>query len=432
MQNTTIKYTRNMFTHKWDLRFRRLHPIIKIVANISCGIALKSLITALILLVMVSCGSKNEEMQKGNHENEEESNIIELTQAQYDQAGILISKIEKRTIDSGLKVNGVIDVPPQNNISINMPYGGFVKYIDMLPGTKVKKGQLLVIISNPDFIQFQQEYLESQINREYLKADYERQEELYKENVTSSKKYQQAKSIYLSNEARIKTMEERLNLIGFNPAKVRKGEISASVNIYSPVSGSIRDVFTNVGKYINPKDVIMDITNSDDLHVELTVYENDIPQVKSGQRIRFTLANSPDNLREAEVFLVGSDVREDRSVTVHGHLKEKYEDLLSGMYVSAEIGINSDSVWAAPDESIVRFNGKHYVFAYKNKRQEDDQIVHDFEMLEVMKGDSEGGFWEIALVDPFMEISKLSIITKGAFTVLSKAKNSEEGGGHGH
>ena len=49
------------------------------------------------------------------------------------------------------------------------------------------------------------------------------------------------------------------------------------VNIYAPVSGSVREVYTNVGKYIDPEDVIMDVTDAKDLHVELTVYENDIP-----------------------------------------------------------------------------------------------------------------------------------------------------------
>lgn len=389
-------------------------------------------ISALVLLIVISCGTQSEEVQQEHHEDDEAGNSVELTQAQYDQAGIQINKIEKRTIASELKVDGIIDVPPRSNISINMPYGGFIKYIDMLPGTKVKKGQLLAIVSNPDFIQFQQDYIESRINREYLKAEFERQKKLYDENVASAKTFQLAKSAYMSNEARMKTMAERLQLIGYNLSKVRNGEISASVKIYSPVLGSVRDVYTNVGKYIDPKDVIMDITNDEDLHVELTVYENDIPFVKEGQRIRFTLANSPNKWREAEVFLVGSGVREDRSVTVHGHLKEKQDDMLAGMYVSAKIGINSNHVWAVTDESIIRFAGKHYVFAYNGQRKEANQTVHDFEMLEVIKGTSEDNIVQITFTDSLIEIDELELITKGAFAVFGKAKNSEEEGGHGH
>ena len=384
-----------------------------------------------MILFMGSCNSKTEKETHEDHHEEE--NRVELTQAQYDQANIKIGEIEKRVIGSELVVNGIIDVPPQSNISINMPYGGFVKYIDMLPGTPVKKGQLLATIENPEFIQFQQEYLEGVANQEFLKAEFERQQELFNEKVASGKNFQQAKSNYLANEARIKTMEARLRLIGFNTSKIRNGAVSASVNIYSPVTGSVRDVYTNIGNYINPKDVIMNITNADDLHVELTVYENDIPKVKKGQRIRFKLANSPDQWREAEVFSLGSNVREDRSVTVHGHLKKEYDDLLPGMYVTAHIETDSEKSWAVPESSAVRFGGKYYLFSYDGQQTENGQVMHEFEMLEVIRGYTEDGYTQISLADSSKDISVIKLVSEGAFTLLAKAKNSEEeGAGHGH
>lgn len=388
-------------------------------------------LAVLLGLAIVSCGPQEDEAIEVNHIESE--NSVELTQAQYDQAMIEIGTAEKKVIGSELRVNGMIDVPPQSNISINMPYGGFVKYTEMLPGSKVKKGQLLVTIENPEFIQFQQEYLESMANRDFLKEDFERQEELYQEKVASGKNFQLAKSSYLANEARLNSMEERLKLIGFNLAKIKEGVVSATVSIYSPVTGSVREVYTNIGKYINPQDVIMDITNSEDLHVELTVYENDIQKVKLGQRIRFSLPTSPTEWLEAEVFLVGSGVREDRSVTVHGHLKQKNEDLKPGMYVAAKIETDSEEVLAVPEVSIVRFDGKYYVFAYEGEKSEDEQTMHDFEMLEVTKGYTEDGYTQIAFVDSEKEIIEIQLVTKGAFTLLGKAKNTEdEGGGHGH
>ena len=384
-----------------------------------------------IILIMVSCNSKTKEAAKEEHHEEE--NNVELTQAQYDQANIELGSIEKRIIGSELMVNGIIDVPPQGNISINMPYGGFIKYIDMLPGTSVKKGQLLAIIENPEFIQFQQDYLEGLAIQEFLKAEFDRQQELYNEKVASGKSFQQAKSNYLANEAKIKTMEARLKLIGINLAKIHDGIVSASVNIYSPVTGSVREVYTNRGKYINSQDVIMDITNAEDLHVELTVYENDIPKIRKGQRIRFTLANTPNHWREAKVFLLGSSVREDRSVTVHGHLEQIYEDLIPGMYVTAKVETDSNEVWTAPEPSVVRFGGKYYIFAYSDQRNENGKTVHDFKMLEVIKGYTEDEYTQISLVDSSTELSTVKLVSKGAFTLLATAKNSEEeGGGHGH
>ncbi|MEP2026172.1 MAG: efflux RND transporter periplasmic adaptor subunit [Reichenbachiella sp.] len=388
-------------------------------------------IHTLLALVVIACESQSKVEQEAQHHEEE--NEVELTQAQYDQARLELGSIKKRNIGSELQVNGMIDVPPQSNISINMPYGGFIKFIDMLPGTKVRKGQLLAVIENPEFIQYQQDYLEGLANQEYLKAEFDRQQKLYNEKVASGKSFQQAKSSYLANEARIKSMVARLKLIGLNTTSIRNGKVSTSVNIYAPVSGYVREVYTNIGKFINPKDVIMDITNADDLHVELTVYENDIPKVKDGQRIRFSLANTPDQWREAEVFLIGRGVREDRSVTVHGHLKEKYEDLLPGMYVSAKIETDMQEVWAVPEQAVVRFGGKHFIFAYTETSKKGDEKINSFDMLEVVVGNTEDGFAQVELINSSLEYNEVKLVTKGAFTLLAKAKNTEEeGGGHGH
>ena len=243
------------------------------------------------------------------------------------------------------------------------------------------------------------------------------------EEVSSAKVLQQAKSDYLINEAIINSNEERLRLIGINPEKVKQGTISSSVSLYSPVNGSVREVLTNVGKYTNPQDVIMNLTNTDDLHVELTVYENDVAKVYIGQQILFSVANAMDNWRKAEVFLVGSDVREDRSITVHGHLKGKEDDLLPGMYVTALLQTEGQKILSLPDEAFVRHEGEVYVF----ELVEDSTDQRTFKMRKVQEGSTAQGFTELKL-----EEGKAAgqYATQGTFYLLSALKNTGEGGHH--
>jgi cobalt-zinc-cadmium efflux system membrane fusion protein len=390
---------------------------------------INSLFALTIAGFIASCNSKVESVEiQGEHEENESR--VELSQAQYEVTGIELGKLEFKEIGSELMVNGVIDVPPQNNISITMPYGGFVKNTTLLPGDAVKKGQLLVSIENPEFIQFQQDYLESLANSSFLKSEYERQEKLYGEQVASGKTFEESRSNFLANEARIKTSRAKLKMIGFDPEKVETGEIKSVVNIYSPVSGSVLDVYTNIGKYVSPQDVIMDLTNSDDLHVELSVYENDIPKIKKDQRIKFNIANTDEEWREAHVFLVGKGVRKDRSVTVHGHFDSKNTDLLPGMYVTAKIEIATEKALVAPDDAVVRFGEKHFIFSYLGERDENGQPAYDYEMIEVMMGNKEDGFTQVTLLDSARNYEEIKLVTEGAFTLLSKAKNSEEEGGH--
>jgi cobalt-zinc-cadmium efflux system membrane fusion protein len=393
--------------------------------NISYKIVL---CTALILAI----GCKEQPLKEAEQTTAKNNNNIELSETQLKQTTIKIGKVKKRKIGHEISVNGMIDVPPQGNISVTVPYGGFLKQTSMLPGTKLKKGQIIARVENPEFIEFQRAYLEALAKNDYLKADYERQQTLNDEEVSSAKVFQKSKSNYLTNKANMEALESNLRLIGMNPSRVKNGKISSIVNIYSPINGIVRDVFINTGKYFNPQDVLMDITDASDLHIELKVYEDDIGLIKVGQHIRFRLSNAPENWMEAEVFLIGNNVRNDRSITIHGHLEEKNEELLPGMFVNANIEVDILEQYAVPEEAIVRFEGKQYVFMFKGNRKEGNQTMSDFEMLEVNKGNEEENYVAVSLVDKSLQMEDLNIVLKDAFTLLAKAKNSEDEGGHGH
>ena len=392
---------------------------------------LSKIILFSILILALGCKDKSTILVEEAHENENE-NIIELTDAQLAQTQIIIGRVEKRKIGHEITVNGLIDIPPQGNISVSVPYGGFLKYTAMLPGSKLKKGQVIATVENPDFIEFQRNYLEALANNEYLKADFERQQILNNEEVTSTKVFQKAKSSYLINKANIQALESKLRLIGINPTSVKNDKISSVVNVYSPIDGIVREVYINTGKYFNPQDVLMDITDASDLHVELKIYENDISLIRIGQRIRFRLANTPKEWMEAEVFLLGNNVRNDRSITIHGHLKVKNEKLLPGMFVNANIEVEAQEQYAAPEEAIVRFEGKYYIFKSLGNRKEGEQRMNDFEMIEIIKGNEEEGFVAFTFNDSSKNLAKIEFVLKDAFTLLAKARNSEEEGGHGH
>ena len=204
-----------------------------------------------------------------------ETDVVELTQEQFQMTGIRIARTERKVIGELLKVNGKMELPPESDISISVPYGGFLKNTSMLPGTKVKKGQMIAVIENPAFIDFQEQYLQSLSQKDFLLEDFKRQEQLFNEEVVSAKEYQQAKSVYEVNEARIKSSEAKLLLVGFDLELVREGNMHSSVNIYSPINGLVENVLVNVGRYVNPWDVIMDISDVEHLHVELTVFDFD-------------------------------------------------------------------------------------------------------------------------------------------------------------
>ena len=80
---------------------------------------------------LISCGnnakSTREVTQESSHRENEEVNIVALTSAQSRTAGIELGKVERKQISGTIKVNGVLDVPPQQLVSVSVPLGGFIK-----------------------------------------------------------------------------------------------------------------------------------------------------------------------------------------------------------------------------------------------------------------------------------------------------------------
>ncbi len=91
---------------------------------------------------------------------------VSLTQAQYTVGGIALGQPTERMMSTRLKVNGVLDVPAQNQVSVSVPFGGYIRSIDLEPGMRIRKGQTLVVLENPDYIQLQQDYLDTKARLE--------------------------------------------------------------------------------------------------------------------------------------------------------------------------------------------------------------------------------------------------------------------------
>lgn len=382
-----------------------------------------SLITVTSLFIF-ACGSTPVETTEEHHE---ESNVVELTPEQIKTAGIELRKVEQKQISGTIKVNGLLDVPPQQLVSVSAPMGGFLKSTVLLQGSQVKKGQLIAVIENLEYIQLQQDYLDAKNQLEFAQVEYDRQQELAKENVNAQKTWQQAKANYQSWLAKKNGLQAKLKLINVDMATLETGVISSTSNIYSPINGFVTEVNVNIGKFVNPTDVLFEIVDTEHLHAELIIFEKDAPKIKIGQKVRFTLANETKE-RMATVYLIGREISADRTIRIHCHINKEDKDLLPGMYLKALVETGGALVPALPDEAVIDFEGKKYVFVKTTTPQPADGGT-SFLMPEITTGPSELGYTEITLPEGWNKENE--VVVKGAYAILSKMKNSE-GEGHAH
>jgi cobalt-zinc-cadmium efflux system membrane fusion protein len=368
-----------------------------------------------IIVALFSCG-KNQEAVTVEETTESDSTAsrVTVTEAQYRNAEIQIGKIEQRQISGTVKANGVLDVPPQQLVSVSAPLAGFLKNTELLQGSHIKKGQVVATIENLDFIQLQQDYLDSKSHFEFAKADYERQQQLAREEVNSAKTIQQSKSNYLSWQAKYMGLREKLNVVKLDIPSIEAGKFTSLITIYSPIDGYVTQVNVNIGKFVNPTDVLFEIVDTEHLHAELTVFEKDVPKIKIGQKVRFTLANGTKEL-SAKVYLIGRQISADRTVRIHCHIDKEDKELLPGMYLTAQIETGDNLVSALPESAIIPFQGKKFVFIPTTNSK-------DFDMVEVQTGDSESGFTSI-INGPIT--AETNVVVKGGYALLAMLKNTE-------
>ena len=368
----------------------------------------------LLLSLVIACSSKTKETETETAIVVEK--VVTLTPEQIKNVDLETAKLEDRTLSATLKVNGKIDVPPQNLVSISMQMGGYLKNTELLPGMFVKKNSVIATMEDQQYIQLQQEYLTTLAKLNYAEKEYQRQKDLNQSQASSDKVFQQAEAEFKNLKITKNALAEKLRLIHINPNALTENNISKSVTIVSPIDGYVSRVNVNIGKYVSPTDVLFELINPDDIHLNVKVFEKDINKLFIGQTLYAYNNSNPDEKHECKIILISKDISDnEHSAEVHCHFDQYDKKLLPGMYMNADIELKNDAQLSIQKEAVVSYENKEYVFVKKGNNQ--------YEMTEVFLGTAENNF--IALTNS-EALKDKEIVIKGAYTLLMQLKNKEE------
>ncbi len=377
-----------------------------------------------VIIILGSCTLGNQPFAENIEVEVLPDDIVELREDQIRQAGIQTGSVEIRSVNNTLKVNGIVSVAPQNQATVCMPLGGFVKNTTLLPGNTVSKGQTLAIIENQDFVDIQQNYLEAKNKLLFAEAEFNRHTDLFKEDVYSKQNLQEVTVEYKNLKTIVKSLEQKLFLIGINPGLLTDENISSTVRLISPITGFLTSVNINIGKYVSPHDILFEIMNSEKLFLELILFEKDAAKVATGQKIRFFINNELE-AHEAVITQIGKSINTDKTLRVYAAITSACKNVLPGMYVNALIEESDNKVTALPSEAIVSFNDKNFIFVFEKEKEEEGKPFTEYRIVEVEKGSSASGYTETKFPG-WLDIKAAKVVIKGAYNLLSAKKNAGE------
>jgi cobalt-zinc-cadmium efflux system membrane fusion protein len=375
----------------------------------------KLYIIGMLAVILSSCNQKKVENASENNASAIVSSSITLTESQAKAVQIQLDSVQSKLISHRIEVSGQTEVPPQNLITVSAPLGGYLKSTDLLPGMHVRKGQILAILEDPQYVELQQNYLSAKAKLPFLEQDAKRQQTLFESQAGSEKQMQLAKSEFTQQQILVKALQEKLNLIGIDAVKLNVENLSRSVVLRSPIDGYVSQVKVNIGKYVQASEVVVELINPSDLHLKLKIFEKDMLYLQVGQKVEAKRVNGNEKVYPAEIILIGQNLDADRSTEVHCHFDGGQGDLKPGMYMTAHIDLDEAKVKALPEDALVYFEGKQYVFVANGS--------NTYKLVEVQLGRKERGFIEI--VNGY-ELASERVVVKGSYNLLMAMKNSAE------
>jgi len=387
-----------------------------------------------ILVLSAACGQPRHEHETDRHDHGHAGQIADHTVAtvtaeQMRTIGLRLGKIEQKALTATVRVNGRVKVPNTNRAMITSLYGGVIKTLNVDVGSVVRKGEELATLVHPQFIQLQEEYLNLTRKLELAERERSRQQLLTDGNVAAQKTLQQAEYEYYQLKTRQTSLKEQLELLNVDVTTLSPTRLWSALSIRSPISGVVGTVFAKQGSYVDVSSPVAEVIENSRLHVDLEVFEKDLPRLKVGQQIHFVQTNNPEKRYDARIYAVGATFGNDsKSVPVHCTVSGDKSGLIDGMDVSAIISLAHDTSDAVPDEAVVEAEGKSYVFiAHADDHGGETQKSKEFERIEVIRGTSEMGFTAITPVRPLADDTE--VVVQGAYFVNAVLSGTA---GHSH
>ncbi len=315
---------------------------------------------------------------------------IMLSESAIKIAQVQTTIIEKMSPYKEVYFPGKIQPDERNIVELTARYGGRIEQLYVnFTGQKVAKGQKLASIYSPDLVTAQRELFEA--------AKYKEQNPAF---------YKAAR-----NKLRLWDLtDEQINRIETN------GEVQFNFDVLSPITGTVMERHKSLGDYVKEGDPLFQVINLNHLWVMFEAYENDLPWVKVGDKIRFTIKSIPSKVFTSTVTFIDPFLNpEKRIVYVRAELNNSGGMLKPEMFVAGKLSAvlpNNTNAITVPKTAVL-WTGKRSIVYVKvpNKGTV-------FEHREIELGEDAGGYF---LVRSGLSVGE-EVVTNGVFKIDAAAQ----------
>ena len=259
---------------------------------------------------------------------------IAMTDAQIKAAGISIEAAGPASIRSSLKLPGEIRFNEDRTAHVVPRVAGVVEEVSASLGQRVKKGQVLAVLSSAT-VSEQRSELQAALKREQLaRSTFEREKKLWQEKISPQQDVLEAETALREAEIAVANARQKLQAIG---ATGTSGDGLNRFQLRAPFDGNVVEKHVALGELVKEDANIFTVSDLATVWAEVDVSAKDIGQVRVGEKVAVRSGASSETVG-GTVAYVGSLLGEQtRTAKARIVLANPHGAWRPGLFVTVEL-----------------------------------------------------------------------------------------------
>lgn len=206
---------------------------------------------------------------------------VAMTEQQLRQGNVEVLTAGPVRIRSTLQLIGEIHFNDHQVVHIVPRLTGVVESVTANEGDRVRKGQVLAVISSQTLADQRSELLAARKRLALARTTYEREKQLWEEKISAEQDYLQAR--HAMQEAEIVTQNAQQKLASLGGSLSSGGNLTR-YEIRAPIDGAVVEKHLALGEVVKDDVNIFTIADLSTVWAEMTIYAKDLNSVKIGQQ----------------------------------------------------------------------------------------------------------------------------------------------------
>lgn len=357
--------------------------------------------------------------KKGEGEAHADEQVLKLTAEEVAAAGIKTEVLRAGPIRASMNVSATIQPNRDRYAHVAPRLPGRILEVPAKLGENVKAGQVLAILDSVEVGESTSAYQQTTSQLNVARADFERAQKLYDEQVVPQKDFLRARGEFERARAAQVASANKLRMMG-----IRAGTgpaASSRLPVMAPFAGAVIEKGAVIGELAQPDKSLFTVADLSTVWIEANLNEKDLAKVGIGATAEVSVAAYPKEVFRGRVAYVGASVdKESRTVKARIDVPNAQGRLKPEMFATARI--DTDVIGngiVVPSDAVVLVDNKKVVFIKE---------VDGFEPREVELGDEVGGQ---QIVKAGLN-SGDEVVVAGVYALKARAQKSKIGQGHAH